>query len=147
MKGDIRYFRLIESAVRGTLSPYAPDRDSFSHFDKKEYLSLEEIKSLIKSQYTKAKDSDILNTICDFEDQNVLKRVKGDKWKLLLPRKLPENQFHGNVWRRDSVSRNKPGVCPSCGVSVQYKNRHARSGSLHTGDDCSINKIKSVMGV
>lgn len=78
----------------------------------------------------------------------IIRKINQDNWKVLVDRLVPKDQnIARNYGReiREQRMKLKSGVCPGCGKNVRYKNRHARSGTLHSGDDCSINKIKTIM--
>ena len=110
------------------------------------YITTEEVHSLICIVWSTATLNQVKEALEVLESEKIL-RNSGNRWKVLLERYFPPNEQNSRYSFKLSRQKVKAGVCPSCGVTVGYKNRHARSGTAHTGEDCALNKIRNVMEV
>lgn len=149
-------FRIL-SALNGSVVPFRPDpkdqeEDSrtANKFAIVRYVELKEIHEYVGRVWCSASEKDVLDSLKTLEDKALLRRVSREKWKVLLERKIPKQLPQYNTpyrsWKEYRKQAKHSGICPGCGQPVTYKNRHARSGTDHTGEQCSLNKIKSVMG-
>lgn len=120
-------------------------KESVDKFQIVRSINLTEALEAIKFKWPTTTPSEVLSALEVLEDNNQVRKTKAGIWKILIDRKEIPNTSPYPRFRR-SENRNKSGVCPGCGKTVTYKNRHARSGSGHTGEQCFLNKIESIMG-
>lgn len=140
----------IFSALNGRDWPYDLEnrnQDTIKKFSIVRYVEFSECKNLLQTVWTKVLDSDVVKVLESLEKEGILRRIERNRWKVLQERIIPKTQSILKLPYKEYRACHLRGICPGCGELVEYKNRHARSGTSHTGEQCSLNKIKSVMGM
>ena len=135
-------FRILSSSV--------PFSETVNYEKYKKYtlvrsIKSEEILDIVRTTWTHFPEDALSRVVQVLEENKVLRRSNSNEYKILLDRLIPKDViglYTGYSKRREN---SKSGTCPRCGQQVKYKNRHARSGTQHTGEDCSLNLVKSVM--
>lgn len=143
LERSVKYAEHISGIVSGLWIPGLQNVELLNLFRFIREAEFKDFASLVRLSFTKAQDQDIIAALEILEKGKILKKV-GERWKILCDRKLPKDKHR--IYYRRKEQKDKSGSCPKCGHPVEYKNRHARSGTQHTGDECRLNQIKSIMG-
>lgn len=145
--------------VSGALGCLESDRRGFligpdgPRLKKVERASLDDVVLILQSRWPSADASEARETVARLLAVGHLRRVGGaaERWKVVRPETpVPPTIVQPTRWRSrwnrlDDGKKSNPGICPICEKYVKYKNRHARTGSAHDGDECSMNRVRSVM--
>lgn len=92
-------------------------------------------------------ESEIKQSLKLLVESKVLKCKPNGSFEVLIERKVPVDVLVHGYSRYKYDPKDKPGKCYKCGQYVKYSNRHSRANSGHTGEDCLLNQIASVMNV
>lgn len=108
-------------------------------------IRLEDALKFASLIWTNVTESEINEALKILVKENVLKCKPNGIYEVLVDRIVPKDVLTHN-WRMPKhSSKDKPGTCPDCGKFVKYRNRHGRANSGHTGEDCRLNIISSIM--
>lgn len=123
---------------------------TYVKIQRSELFSTEEVYLVVQALWVKATLKELQNALQVLELEGALKESSPGKWKNLRLKETPQItkatlQNWGDYRSPKTGEKNKPGKCTICGEMVTYKNRHSRSGSSHTGEQCNLNRIRSVM--
>jgi hypothetical protein len=107
-------------------------------------LRLEEAIEFTSQIYTNITVAEVNEVLKSLAAEEVLKCKPNGIYEVLVDRIVLKDVLTYN-WRIPKSTKDKPGKCPNCGQFVKYRNRHSRANSGHTGDDCRLNIISSIM--
>lgn len=121
------------------------DKDSLNRFRNVSYVNTADLKEELSKYWLSISEEEVKEALDAItKTTGTVRCLKPGRWKVEPLRKILPDVKPREGWGRKK-GENRPGKCPVCGFQVEYKNRHARSGKTHTGEQCNLNRIRSVM--